>query len=272
MTEPGRPLPDFNAPPVIETVLGVQFNPLQKFSIQHYGLYFQKVRGEYPKCVAQPPLDPVVERFDIKHLIQPAIGIEFGIPDIRCWFIDNSDNRLIQLQRDRFIYNWRESEANNVYPRYHSLKPKFEEEWQKFCKFLDEEKIERPEVNQCEVTYINHIEIDSGWQAFGEADKIIKFWIQEPKKEFLPKPEKVNILTRYVMHGNKGRLHINLQPAIRKRDAKEIFQLVLTARGIPASSKLEDILGWFDLGHEWIVRGFADFTTEEMHKIWGRKL
>jgi len=29
---------------------------------------------------------------------------------------------------------------------------------------------------------------------------------------------------------------------------------------------------WFDLGHEWIVKGFTDFTTEHMHEIWGRKI
>jgi hypothetical protein len=59
-----------------------------------------------------------------------------------------------------------------------------------------------------------------------------------------------------------------MQPAIRRKDAKEILRVSITARGRPVSSELHDIEDWFDLGHEWIVRGFADITTGEMHKHW----
>jgi len=38
-----RMLPDFNEPPVIETVLGLQFDSLESFSIPHFGLYWSKI-------------------------------------------------------------------------------------------------------------------------------------------------------------------------------------------------------------------------------------
>ena len=43
-------LPSFDAPPVNETVLGVEFTPLAKWSIPHFGLFWSRIRDEYPRC------------------------------------------------------------------------------------------------------------------------------------------------------------------------------------------------------------------------------
>jgi len=101
---------------------------------------------------------------------------------------------------------------------------------------------------------------------------VISNWSGGPSGDFLPEPEMVRLNTIFLMPDKRGRLHVIMQPAIRQLDGKEVLQLNLTARGRPKSSTLDDILGWFDLGHEWIVRGFTDFTTREMHTVWRRKV
>jgi len=271
VTEPKGPLPDFTDPPVIETVIGVQFAPLQAFSIPHFGLYWSKIRTSYSKCEVQPPLDPAVEEFGVQTRKDPGIGIEFAPAlSLRCWFIDETSTRLIQVQRDRFIQNWRKVKGDEVYPRYESLRSSFEREWQRFCEFLEQERIEMPEVNQCEVTYVNHIEPGKGWHSYGEIRNVIASWSGDSSGDFLPEPEMVRLNTTYPMPDKKGRLRIIMQPVLRGRDAQEVLQLNLTARGRPRSSRSDDILDWIDLGREWIVRGFTDFTSQEMHRIWGR--
>jgi hypothetical protein len=65
-------------------------------------------------------------------------------------------------------------------------------------------------------------------------------------------------------------LRITVQPALRHADQKEVLQVTLSVRGQPKTSCLEDILEWFDFGREWVVRGFADFTSEAMHQRWKR--
>jgi len=266
-------LPDFENPPVIETVLGVQFVPLDRFMVPHFGLYWQKIKQEYDHFQVFPPLANVIEEFGSAIPSRlPQISVELiNAPELRCWFLDKSENNLIQVQRDRFIHNWKKVKGDEPYPHYENIRPKFKAQWLRFCEFLAEEGLGTPEINQCEIVYVNHIEFGGPIMSAADVPKLVRAWSATSSGDFLPKPEKVGLSASYVIKEKKGRLHISLQPVIRSRDAMEVLQLNLAARGRPASSHIDDILEWLDLGREWIVRGFTDFTTPEMHQIWRRK-
>jgi len=47
--------------------------------------------------------------------------------------------------------------------------------------------------------------------------------------------------------------------------------LELKATGPSSSTDKKAMLDWFDLAHEWIVRGFTDLTAAEAHKLWERE-
>lgn len=270
-TSAGRGRVDFKNPPVIETILGVQFVPLRGLTLPYIGLYWSEIRDRYPSQEVKPPLSQVIEDFSSPPA--PAkVGFEiFDEPDARFWFIDQSSTQLIQIQRDRFIRNWRKGEPpHNAYPRYDELRPRFEHDWLSFVGFLERERLGTPEVNQCEVTYINHIELGIGWSSLGDAHRVLTMLKHQDRPEFLPEPEMLIVSGRYVIPEWRGRLHVSAQPAIRRRDGRQVMQLTLTARGKPDSSRLSDIVTWFDLGHDWIVHGFVDVTSAEMHHIWGR--
>jgi uncharacterized protein (TIGR04255 family) len=273
VTASGRTLPDYGQPPVVETLLAVQFSPLTKFDIPHFGLYWAKIREDYPNYQVLPPLGQVIEQFGSERVQHPKLGLELvSRPEIRCWFIEKSGAMLTQVQKDRFIHNWRKQKPEDVYVHYDKIKPRFIEEWKRFCEFLVESDLGTPEINQCEITYVNHIEVGHGWKSYGELNKVVSFWSGASSGDFLPEPESVNIGARFVLPDKKGRLHMEMQPAIRALDAQEILQLNITARGKPESSNLEKVLEWFELGHEWIVRGFTDFTAKDMHNFWRRKI
>ncbi|PJA78298.1 MAG: hypothetical protein CO149_04795 [Nitrospirae bacterium CG_4_9_14_3_um_filter_51_5] len=274
MTEGDRTLPLFNDPPVIETVLGVQFSPLSEFSIQHFGLFWSKIRKEYPNCSPQLPLPLVIENFEEKGATKPPATINLieDLSYLRAWFINKSQTRLIQIQKDRFLYNWRKTVESDTYPQYDNIQPKFKDEWEKFCDFLKEEKIGTPNLMQCEVTYVNHLEIEKGWNTFGEFSKVFSNWSEKFSGDFLNTPETITCNMAFTIPGKKGRLHISICPAIRMSDGKKIFNVELTARGKPNTSDVNAILEWFDIGHEWIVKGFTDLTTDHMHQIWRREI
>lgn len=266
-------LPDFTQPPVDETALSLQFAPISGFNIPHYGLFWARVRDEYSRFEIQPPIANVTELLAPAAPVGRQLGMAFGdVPEVRCWFMDQSGNRLVQLQRDRMVHNWRKVTGTEAYPRYPTLRASLEKVWVRFCGFLKDEKLERPKINQCEVTYVNNIEYDKGWNGYGELDKVIAaLATPKPKSKFLPDAERVSMQVTYLLEANAGRLYVSFVPVIRGRDGKEVLQMTLTARGAPKSSSDEDVFGWLDLGRNWIVRGFADFTTPEMHRIWGKQ-
>src|SRR6059036_832164 len=142
MAKQAHAIRDFTNPPVIETVLSVQFAPLSKFSIPHFGLYWQKVRHKFPRTELRPPVAHVKEQFgsgEEKAAIQ--FSIEF-VPatalQVRCWFLDQKGNRFLQVQNDRFIHNWQKVAGDETYPRYESVRSDFVEEWVRFRQFLSE--------------------------------------------------------------------------------------------------------------------------------------
>ncbi len=263
-------LPDFVNPPVDEVALSIQFPTVKGLAVPHYGLLFHRIREDYPRFEVQPPIANVVE-----NLASRSKGGRAGIqlltePQVRCWFMDRSENYLIQVQNDRFVCNWRKVRGDEAYPRYPLLRERLEKEWARFCTFLADEGFTEPQVNQCEVTYVNHIEYDKGWHGFGELGKVIESYSIPSASRFLPVPEQVSMQVAYRIE-DRGRLHVSFKPVIRGMDAKEVLQLTLTARGAPSSSSTESALAWLDLGRKWVVRGFADFTNNNMHKIWEKK-
>jgi uncharacterized protein (TIGR04255 family) len=267
-----RTLPDYEAPPVTETVLGVEFAPLANFGIPHFGLFWQALRADYPQFSVQPRLDSQIEIVGARPQKKPGFQIQIlSQPPVRCWFINANSTELVQVQADRFICNWRKIAGTEVYPHYDGhTRPRFCREWERFCTFLRENQLGQPDVRQCEITYFNHLDKGQGWNTMADLASVFPYWSGRTTGGFLPVPEVVDIGAQYLLPDGRGRLHITVQPAIRHADQKEILQITLTARGRPVSGSMQDMLAWFDVGREWIVKGFTDFTTEAMHRLWKR--
>ncbi|OFW08460.1 MAG: hypothetical protein A3H27_17575 [Acidobacteria bacterium RIFCSPLOWO2_02_FULL_59_13] len=266
-------LPDFAQPPVDEVALSLQFPPIAGFTVPHFGLYWQWVRGDYPRSEIKPPITNITEEFGpgVAFARQMRIALT-DLPEVRCWYFDDSGNRLVQVQRDRFVINWRKVTGAETYPRYPDLRDRLEREWTRFCEFLRNEGLERPKVNQCEVLYVNNIEYGKGWSGYGDLDQVIAA-LATPKAQnkFLPAPERMSMNVIYPLGESAGRLYVTFNPVVRARDGKEVLQMTLTARGAPKSASDDEVFAWLDLGRKWVVRGFADFTTDTMHKVWGKQ-
>ncbi len=263
-------LPRFGNPPVTETVLGLEFKPLEKWDVPYFGLYWQTIRAEFPEFEVKPPVVSQIERFD--GGIEPTRNLRFlSHPEIRCWYIKADKRTLVQVQRDRFIVNWRKGSQSDQYPHYEeTMRPFFQNELRRFKRFVEEYQLGEVGAIQCEVTYINHLEKGKEWDGASEIGRVFTSWANQFRTSFLPKPEDAEFGLRFALPNNIGRLHVSVQPAIRNSDKKEILQLTLTVRGKPADNNENAIMAFLDLGREWVVRGFAELTTPEMHKLWER--
>lgn len=266
-----KPIPKFSAPPVIETILGVEFARLENWGVPYFGLFWNQIKDQFPNYAVKAPLASQIEDFDKpKPPAGPQIQL-LSVPEIRCWFIDADDRTLIQVQPDHFTYNWRKMGTADAYPHYdESIRPAFQHLWQQFAQFVEQHQLGQMNVVQCEVTYINHLEVGKGWEAPTDFATVFPCWHGKTSGQFLPAPEKVGFDVIYRIPDGRGRLRISMKPAIRHQDGVEVLQLTLTARGKPAGSDSDSVLGWLDMGRQWVVRGFTDFTSEQMHTVWKR--
>jgi len=266
------PIPEFSRPPVSEVAVSAIFPSLENWRSAHAGVYWSRIIQKYPLTEVRMPLPYQIETFDDEIRPTSAIKIELPTPDVqRYWFLTDPPIRLIQVQRDRFAINWRKIKGDEIYPRYkNDIRPRFEEEWKTFVAFLAEHKIGEPSVQQCEITYVNDILRGDDWNDREDLRALFSPWWAKGTDGFLPLPETLRIAGSFTMPEQGGRLHFTAQRVLRAIDNRDALQLQLIARGRPKSSKLEDILSWMDLGHEWVVRGFADLTSPHAHKLWGR--
>ena len=274
MTSRPKDLPDFRKPPVAETVLSLQFEPIPGLTSAHLGLLWERFRKELPLIEEHTPLPPVFEKFDPPSPAQVEVTIEEKPPVPRDWFVNDTKTELIQMQSDRFIHNWRRMEGIEPYPHYEPIREKFRSEVAVLEEFLGDEKLGTLTVNQCEVTYVNHIEPSGMWAGHGQLEKVFSMWSRLVNASFLPDPEDAGLHVRFVIPDGTGkpigRLHVIAQPAWKKTDNSPILALNLTARGAPIGEGIEGAFAFFDLGRRWIVKGFTDLTTPEMHRVWER--
>jgi uncharacterized protein (TIGR04255 family) len=262
-------LPEFERPPLNEVVLGVQFKPLVNFRVAHLGLYWSLIRDRYPLTEDKGPLAHVVEHQEIKPATAKAeVQFDDRAMPPRCWFLDSPGVNLIQLQHDRFVRNWRQVAGTEVYPRYATLSISFFDEWKGFVGFLEREQMPAPEINQCELTYVNHFEPGEHWDLSNLAG-LLSF-IRPRPPAFLKAPDFVGWTARYPIAGSQSAGHVKLGTAFRGRDLKMILVLNLTARGAPETPDEAGLRRWFDLAHEWIVRSFDELTDPSMHQLWGK--
>ena len=264
-------LPDYDNPPVSEVVFGIQFSNLENLKAPHTGILWEKLgRKEYPECKEMPPLAHTIESFGEVHPQSPAITIEeFSHPPLpRLFFISALKNELIQVQVDRLHQNWRKLKREDEYPRYVKLYPKFVNSWQVFDSFVKELNLGPLRPNQYELTYVNHIPRGEGWINLSDLQNVFRDFQSELDNRFLREPENISWRKTYRLPNDSGRLHVSLRLAVSRESKDRVVILDLTARGF-ITKKMD---AWFDMAHQWIVRGFTDLTSQSVQEsVWRRK-
>ncbi len=255
-------LPSYKKPPVNDVICGMRFHTPAKLRIPHIGLLWNKFRMDYPRIQHAPPITSAKGEL--------LIDQESGLPIQRVWFINKSDDQLIQFQFDRFYFNWRRKEGE--YPRYPHVIEHFERVLNIVEIFFKEFDLGDITPIEYELSYINHISKGEGWETIDDLSRIFSDFVWEQRVgRFLPNPSGIVWKTEFPLQEKMGRLAVTLNQATRTEDKVPLFVLELKANGLDNSADKKAFRKWFDAAHEWIVRGFTDITTPEIHQIWERE-
>ena len=267
-------LPSFDRPPVIETVLGVQFQPLPELTNAHLGVFWRRLGPDWPNVSDAPPLDPAFEQFDEKRawggpILQLKLTQE---PAGRLRIRNATEDQMLQVQNGRLHYNWLGKDGGE-YPRYkNTIRPGFDKALATLKEFLAEESIGELKLNQWEVTYVNHLLKGTVWNEPADWAGLFPSLAAPSAGTRAARLESFGGHWHYEIEPQRGRLHVELQHGRgASPDAPEMLEMKLTARGPIGAGEDEglNVDQGLNLGHETIVTAFRDLTSPEAHKTWG---
>jgi uncharacterized protein (TIGR04255 family) len=227
-------------------------------------------KSGYPQVQEQPPLMPTFETFGLpsQHSVMPQFAFSTAIPPHnRYWFLRENGSELLQFQHDRLLHNWRKvGDRTNPYPRFESMLDQFKIELDQLRKYASNLAPQDLVINQCEVSYINHIPFDrSEGASYSDLLNFVSFSTKQP--------DDFNCAYREIIRdeSNKplGRLYVESNLGYMP-SGEEIIAFSLTVKGAPVSTDINAALNFLAFGREIIVRRFAEATTKKAHKLWER--
>ena len=267
--------PSYERPPVVETVVGVQFEPLSAFRNAHLGLFWKELdANEWRDLGDVPTLDPEFERFGTKLTWHP--GVRFQLTQeiaSRLQIKKKTGDRMIQVQNGRFHLNWIGAGGAD-YPRYTTVKAEFQQLLDTFTRFLESNNLGEFQPNQWEITYINQIKKGTVWNSPGDWS-FFRLLQADATTRCQLSMESFSGEWHFSIPDERGRLHLHWKHGlvpIKDKDPDEAIWLTFTARGpIADSNKSEQIIRGLDLGHDSVVCTFRDLMSEDANRYWGLK-
>lgn len=164
---PVQSLPEMSKPPVAEVVCGAFFAPLDELDGLSLGAYWAERRDDFPERRLLPA---VLDNVDTT--------IEMGLPPLRSWMISESEEYIVQLQRDRFYLNWRAGRSQR-YPRFQNtpssrgIASLLTEEFARFSDFCERAAHERPTLVQADLSKINTLMHGEHWKDFDDLQAVL---------------------------------------------------------------------------------------------------
>lgn len=242
------------AVPLNEVAYSVRF-VAPDFSVVHFGEYYDCIKERYASHQDVAPIakpTPIPEQFEL-----PVLP--------RVWFPNGS--RLIQLQLDRFNYNWRHGvdTSEEKYPGFDVLFREFQAEWDVFHTFTKGAFKIPPALVELSLTYVNYIHAVDSLQS-----PIFIFRENEWRKE-LPEPEFWASQFRFVFSEENLKLVVSARPAIQlnTQQPATAFEITLQTLGCPNFDDQDGIFSWFVSAHDKVHFAFRKLVRDEWRAAWG---
>lgn len=247
----------FEKPPVNEVALGYSFLARPDLLIPHIGKFWSELEDAYPHTQHAAPI------------VDNAETAFTDIPLPRVWFLNSDKSRLVQLQQDRLICNWRGVVAGQPYIRF----PPIQEEFQRIRKLFEAYVLRKTgepvRAAGYSLTYVNLIRSGEGWTPDADLSTVFPDQQWRAGARFLPRPSSVEWKATFQLPNEFGILSATVQPARLVREKTPIIKFELSANSGSLGGRSVELEEWLKIAHEWIVRAFEDLTSPQMHSnVW----
>ena len=257
-------LPSYQHPPLVEVVIGTQFENIKGLIPLYLSDFWEKIGKNIF-------LEPVPADSFPKLNQEPGIQIYTGPQPARYIFGNIVGDSLIQLQHDRFIYNWKKINQDIPYPRYEKIIKDFYDFYMHFEKTLQEVNIASLKLEMLELTYVNIIPLKILSEDLGNISDLLIDAQWNPKKA-LSSPNGIDFSWWFEDKIQNTKMKIHVVSGQQREDGAPVIKIELSVRGHAPDKNITKCRTWFDDSHEWIVKAFDEITSENVHKEWEKNV
>ena len=264
------PSPAFDAPPVVERALTVQFEELDQFGLIHYGLWFDEAKEEFgfrehreaarlPRIFESFPFRP---RPDFFELSDRPRGLLATRTDDRVW--------QMQVQPDRLSLIWHRTDPADGYVPFATVMERFQDLWGRFGRFCERQGMcgsGGPSPDLCEVIYSNRLSPAPPATAGEDWAAVLGAPLEGPGG---PQPGREaahwSFDRVFDFPADRVRLYAEASAAFGRdsepRPAASVFRLIGRAIIETEESPSERLRA----AHDHVVKGFLDLTEQSVRQ------
>jgi len=263
--------PNFLRPPLREQAISIVFEPIEKFRIVDFGLFWSEVAQEFPEVSTDEPIESPAEQFDEPRSGEMSFQLLTSPPMPRAMFRNPANGELIQLQVNRFGFNWAKV-GDQPYPRSEPLMAKFKDLFGKFVAYAERQGLGDLALKQCELTNLNVIPVADFGTTYSDLPKAIRIDGLDLGLPFLESEVFERSRQHRILSDSGepiGRLHMVVAPVVSTVDGSKAIRYELTARSAPNIRSIEDADGFFAIARNAINGAFTASVTNAMKEKWG---
>jgi len=264
--------PKFSNPPLIERAIGVAFDPLPSFSIGDYGLFWSELIGEFPLSEAMEPVSVEVEQFSEFRPAQASFQIVPASVLPRAGFRNPATGELIQVQPNRFGFNWIKTGVDHQYPHSEATFERFFHLLERFAGFVERRGYGPLSFVQCELTNVNVIPVADVGESFVDIATVIRMPRMEISCAELRLENQLIGAKHAILDdgGNPiGRVHSLGQPTLRVEGDEQVYRLDIVARGAPIGAGVDGLKRFYEFAVTALNGVFLGSVTQAGRKFWG---
>lgn len=261
-----KKFPRYANPPIIELVLGVQFDSIPGFTTGHSGWFWREHLGSDWKVSEGQPVPEQTEAFG--KLLPSRMELQLSQNPASRLMVENATgDRMLQVQHSRFHYNWRKKDSK--YPYFELVFDEFNEYFTAFKEFVLNAGLAPVVINQWELTYVDNIPSGKLWEIAGDFHNVFPgLFSSETKLDGLV-AETSTAARTYEIEPQKGRLHVVANMAFLTGERNPSLLVNMTARGPVANDSANSLKEHMEFGHNAIGQAFSSLSSDAAKLFWG---
>lgn len=258
-------LPKFGQPPVIETVLALEFVPLARMTAIKLVQLQSSWLTSYPTLSEQSALPP-----NRPTQSAPTFEILRGAPGMRVWAeSDDGSGYLLQTQNDRLVLNWRRPAGadGTAYLGYEQSKARFVEALDALTAFRTENDLGAILPIAVEFGYVNTIDISEESPLESAFGMLAIPNVEVPGTARLTRFQTVRGVEKSDSDPFSAQITITAEPlSIDTRDVS----MTVTTRVLLETEEQASVIRAIDAAHALSSHTFARVTNAGPQEVWER--